>query len=170
MPGPGSGTNTVTVPAPCFAVSSKSSTIATPVPMIARPVQNSTSRRLPPGLHCWYAKPNTKRRHKPQPVVAAVALPIVAAVVQPVAKRLSRIEALLLEMRFEQDVLGRRTQRDQGTARGARRTTSAKAANAHDTARIAERGRRTLPHFLNCTERHATGSRLREHLLTETGN
>jgi hypothetical protein len=30
--------------------------------------------------------------------------PIVAAVVQPVAKRLARIEALLLEMRHEQDV------------------------------------------------------------------
>jgi hypothetical protein len=32
------------------------------------------------------------------------ALPLVAAVVQPVAKRLSRIEALLVEMRHEQDV------------------------------------------------------------------
>ena len=53
-------------------------------------------------------KPNTKRRQKPQAVVAAVALPVVAAVVQPVAKRLARIEALLLEMRFEQDVLGKR--------------------------------------------------------------
>ena len=52
-------------------------------------------------------KPNTKRRRRPQAVVA-VALPVVAAVVQPVAKRLSRIEALLLEMRFEQDVLGKR--------------------------------------------------------------
>jgi hypothetical protein len=31
-------------------------------------------------------------------------LPIVAAVVQPVARRLARIEALLLEMRHEQDV------------------------------------------------------------------
>jgi DNA-directed RNA polymerase specialized sigma subunit len=30
--------------------------------------------------------------------------PIVAAVVQPVAKRLSRREALLIEMRYEQDV------------------------------------------------------------------
>ncbi len=30
--------------------------------------------------------------------------PIVAAVVQPVAKRLLRIEALLIEMRHEQDV------------------------------------------------------------------
>jgi hypothetical protein len=53
-------------------------------------------------------KPNTKRRQTPQAVVAAVALPVVAAVVQPVAKRLARIEALLLEMRFEQDVLGKR--------------------------------------------------------------
>ena len=32
------------------------------------------------------------------------ALPIVAAVVQPVAKRLARMEALLIEMRYEQDV------------------------------------------------------------------
>src|SRR3984893_14001876 len=31
-------------------------------------------------------------------------LPIVAAVVQPVARRLSRMEALLIEMRYEQDV------------------------------------------------------------------
>jgi hypothetical protein len=30
--------------------------------------------------------------------------PIVAAVVQPVARRLSRMEALLIEMRYEQDV------------------------------------------------------------------
>jgi hypothetical protein len=30
--------------------------------------------------------------------------PIVAAVVQPVAKRLARMEALLIEMRHEQDV------------------------------------------------------------------
>ena len=34
--------------------------------------------------------------------------PIVAAVVQPVAKRLSRMEALLMEMRYEQDVQLRR--------------------------------------------------------------
>jgi hypothetical protein len=34
--------------------------------------------------------------------------PIVAAVVQPVAKRLSRMEALLIEMRYEQDVQLRR--------------------------------------------------------------
>lgn len=39
--------------------------------------------------------PNRRRRTVP---------PIVAAVVQPVAKRLSRIEALLIEMRHEQDV------------------------------------------------------------------
>jgi hypothetical protein len=32
-----------------------------------------------------------------------IAPPIVAAVVQPVAKRLTRIEALLLEMRHERD-------------------------------------------------------------------
>jgi hypothetical protein len=35
--------------------------------------------------------------------------PVVAAVVQPVAKRLSRMEALLIEMRYEQDVQLRRT-------------------------------------------------------------
>ena len=35
--------------------------------------------------------------------------PIVIAVVQPVARRLSRIEALLIEMRNEQDVQLRRT-------------------------------------------------------------
>jgi hypothetical protein len=34
--------------------------------------------------------------------------PIVVAVVQPVARRLSRIEALLIEMRHEQDVQLRR--------------------------------------------------------------
>jgi hypothetical protein len=34
--------------------------------------------------------------------------PVVAAVVQPVAKRLLRMEALLLEMRHEQDVQLRR--------------------------------------------------------------
>jgi len=39
--------------------------------------------------------PATRRRKLP---------PIVAAVVLPVAKRLARIEALLLEMRHEQDV------------------------------------------------------------------
>jgi hypothetical protein len=38
---------------------------------------------------------NTRRRS---------AQPIVAAVVQPVAKRLSRMEALLIEMRYEQDI------------------------------------------------------------------
>ena len=41
-------------------------------------------------------RPHTKRRE--------TAPAIVAAVVQPVARRLSRIEALLLEMRFEQDL------------------------------------------------------------------
>ena len=45
-------------------------------------------------------KPTASRRQRVPPIVA----PIVAAVVQPVAKRLSRIEALLLEMRHEQDV------------------------------------------------------------------
>lgn len=42
------------------------------------------------------------------PLVAAVVPPVVAAVVQPVAKRLARIEALLLEMRFEQDLQAKR--------------------------------------------------------------
>jgi hypothetical protein len=38
----------------------------------------------------------TNRRRKVQPIVAAV--------VQPVSRRLARIEALLIEMRYEQDV------------------------------------------------------------------
>jgi hypothetical protein len=42
------------------------------------------------------AQPDRRRRRR--------VAPIVAAVVQPVAKRLSRIEALLIEMRHEQDV------------------------------------------------------------------
>ena len=42
-------------------------------------------------------KANTGRRRK-------VFQPIVAAVVQPVARRLARMEALLIEMRHEQDV------------------------------------------------------------------
>lgn len=50
------------------------------------------------------SKLNTKRLRKSHPLVAAVVPPVVAAVVQPVAKRLARIEALLIEMRFEQDV------------------------------------------------------------------
>lgn len=45
-------------------------------------------------------KPTASRRQRVPRIVA----PIVAAVVQPVAKRLSRIEALLFEMRHEQDV------------------------------------------------------------------
>jgi len=53
-------------------------------------------------------KPNTKRLRKSDPIVAAVVPPVVAAVVQPVAKRLARIEALLIEMRFEQDVQAKR--------------------------------------------------------------
>jgi hypothetical protein len=53
-------------------------------------------------------KPKTKRPRRSQAIVAAVVPPVVAAVVQPVAKRLSRIEALLLEMRFEQDVQAKR--------------------------------------------------------------
>jgi hypothetical protein len=50
-------------------------------------------------------KPTASRRQRVPPIVA----PIVAAVVQPVAKRLSRIEALLVEMRHEQDVQLRRS-------------------------------------------------------------
>jgi hypothetical protein len=42
------------------------------------------------------------------PVLAAIVPPVVAAVVQPVAKRLARIEALLIEMRFEHDVQTKR--------------------------------------------------------------
>jgi len=49
-----------------------------------------------------------KRRQRSQAIVAAVVPPVVAAVVQPVAKRLARMEALLLEMRFEQDVQAKR--------------------------------------------------------------
>ena len=41
-------------------------------------------------------RPNADRRRRVPPIVAAV--------VQPVAKRLARMEALLLEMRHEQDV------------------------------------------------------------------
>jgi len=52
--------------------------------------------------------PKTKGPGRSQAIVAAVVPPVVAAVVQPVAKRLARIEALLLEMRFEQDVQARR--------------------------------------------------------------
>jgi hypothetical protein len=42
------------------------------------------------------SKVNTDRRRRVPPIVTAV--------VQPVARRLSRIEALLIEMRYEQDV------------------------------------------------------------------
>jgi hypothetical protein len=42
------------------------------------------------------SKANTDRRRKVPPIVAVV--------LQPVAKRLSRMEALLFEMRHEQDV------------------------------------------------------------------
>lgn len=59
---------------------------------------------------------NTKRRPRRAldvdaivpPVLAAIVPPVVAAVVQPVAKRLARIEALLIEMRFEYDIQTRR--------------------------------------------------------------
>jgi hypothetical protein len=53
-------------------------------------------------------KTKTKRPRRSAAIVAAVVPPVVAAVVQPVAKRLARIEALLLEMRFEQDVQAKR--------------------------------------------------------------
>jgi hypothetical protein len=53
-------------------------------------------------------EPNRKRRKPSHPFVAAVVPPLVAAVVQPVAKRLSRIEDLLCEMRFEQDLQAKR--------------------------------------------------------------
>jgi hypothetical protein len=39
-----------------------------------------------------------------RPTRRRITPPIVAAVVQPVARRLSRIEDLLLEIRYEQDV------------------------------------------------------------------
>jgi hypothetical protein len=42
------------------------------------------------------AKANTHHRRKVPPIVAAV--------VRPVARRLARMEALLLELRFEQDI------------------------------------------------------------------
>jgi hypothetical protein len=51
---------------------------------------------------------NAKRRPRDARVVAAIVPPVVAAVVQPVAKRLARIEALLIEIRFEHDVQARR--------------------------------------------------------------
>ena len=47
------------------------------------------------------------RRHTKSlatPVVLPVVLPILAKVVRPVATRLTRMEALLIEMRYEQDV------------------------------------------------------------------
>jgi hypothetical protein len=54
---------------------------------------------------------NGKPRRRIHPIVAAVVPPVVAAVVRPVAKRLARIEDLLLEMRFEQDVQAKRVNR-----------------------------------------------------------
>lgn len=44
------------------------------------------------------------RRRTVRTVAVPVVLPILAKVVRPVATRLSRMEALLIEMRFEQDV------------------------------------------------------------------
>jgi hypothetical protein len=49
-------------------------------------------------------KASIQRRRTLQPIVAAV----VPAVVQPVAKRLARIEALLIEMRFAHDIQTKR--------------------------------------------------------------
>jgi hypothetical protein len=61
-------------------------------------------------------KINPKGRRRADPLVAAVVPKLVAAVVpsvaaavvQPVAKRLARIEAILLEMRFEQELQTKR--------------------------------------------------------------
>jgi hypothetical protein len=55
------------------------------------------------------SKAKSGRRRRAAPIVAAIIPPIVTAVVQPVAKRLSRMEALLIEMRHEQDVQLKRT-------------------------------------------------------------
>lgn len=62
-----------------------------------RSVQNSTLHCSYLGLECpEMPRANTDRRRRVPPVVVAV--------VQPVTKRLSRMEALLIEMRHEQDV------------------------------------------------------------------
>ena len=50
----------------------------------------------------------TKRRPQHLRVVAAIVPPVVDGVVQPVARRLARIEALLIEMRFGHDVQTKR--------------------------------------------------------------
>lgn len=44
------------------------------------------------------------RRRTARVVAVPIVLPILAKVVRPVATRLSRMEALLIEMRYEQDV------------------------------------------------------------------
>ena len=46
----------------------------------------------------------TARRRTTRAVAVPIVLPILAKVVRPVATRLSRMEALLVEMRYEQDV------------------------------------------------------------------
>jgi hypothetical protein len=77
--------------------------------------------------------------------------PVVAAVVQPVAKRLSRIEALLIEMRYEQDVQLRRV-----AALQTQLDTLTEIVRPRANDRIAchrdERSRRTTPDSLNRTE------------------
>ena len=49
-----------------------------------------------PGYSAFMQKANAPRRRS--------AIPVVAAFLQPVTKRLARMEALLIEMRHEQDV------------------------------------------------------------------
>ena len=83
---------------------------------------------------------NTRRRNRQ---------PIVAAVVQPVAKRLSRIEALLIEMRYEQDVQLRRAAALQAQLSALTELVSQRA--KHRRAR-AERGAGPLSISVNRTE------------------
>src|ERR1700692_2133982 len=61
-----------------------------------RPVHLCTDQFLAPG-GIMLAMPTKKKARRKVP-------PIVAAVVRPVSTRLSRMEALLIEMRAEQDV------------------------------------------------------------------
>jgi hypothetical protein len=66
-----------------------------PITMVGGTTRQGVLNRTPTGFRLGVTcrMPRTKR-----------VPPIVAAVVQPVAKRLSRMEALLIEMRHEQDV------------------------------------------------------------------
>jgi hypothetical protein len=82
---------------------------------------------------------NTRRRSVPQPIVAAV--------VQPVARRLSRIEALLIEMRYEQDVQLRRA-----TALQAQLDTLGDLVSQRASHRGAGRTRQRTPDSLKRTE------------------